>query len=125
MVSKPAYRELALTYLWIKEMPTYGEVGPQPAEDGGQSEDPERVAAGEESQAEVGAVGRGERGDLVVEQRERRIDQPERNGPARQPLQQARVIERPAHKAVGGAEELRDLDLVALREDLQPDGVEG
>jgi len=105
-------------------MAAYREVGTQPPQDAGQRQHGSRVAAAQEGEPEVRPVGRGERRHLVVEEGERCVDERESNGAARQALQQAGVIERPAHEGIGRAEELRDLDLLALRKDLQPDGVE-
>src|SRR5689334_5612497 len=125
MVSRTAYREPALTYLQIKKMPPDGEVRTEPSQAAGQAEDRHRIRVGQESEPEVRPIGGGERRDLAVEQREASIYECQRDGAARHAQQQPRVVERPAHEAVGRAEELRHLDLLALREDLQPDGVEG
>src|SRR5581483_5050605 len=103
MVSRTAYREPALTYLKIKNMPPHGEVRTQPAQAAGQAEDGHGIRVGQESEPEVRSIGGGERRDLAVEQREASIYECQRDGAARHAYQQPHVIEWPAHEAVGRA----------------------
>src|SRR5437899_6638422 len=66
MVSRPPYRERALTYLQIKQMPANGEVGPQPAKHAGHGQHHRGVPVRQESEPKIRTVGRGERRDLTV-----------------------------------------------------------
>src|SRR5437868_13312083 len=94
------------------------EMSAEPSEERGKDEEGEGVPATREGEAKVRAVGLGERPHLSIQERERRSDDDEREGAACESLQQAGVIERPADEAVGRADQLRDFDLFALREDL-------
>src|SRR6266478_1490968 len=98
MVSRLASREQALTYLQLPQVPAYGEMGAQPAEDPRQGEHSGGIPLGEEAEPEIRTVGRGERRHLAVEQRERAVDEREGDRATREALQQTGVIERPAHE---------------------------
>src|SRR5262245_16849863 len=99
-------------------------LGAGEAEQSSEEDDHERIAGGKKGEAEARAIGLGERTDLEVEQGKGERDDGEREEAAADALQQPEVLEGPPDERVGGADQLRHLDLVALREDLQPHGVE-
>src|SRR5262249_18345524 len=65
-----------------------------------------------------------ERPDRAVEKRERAPHDDDREQAASRALKRAEVIEGPPNEGIGGADQFGYFDLVAVREDLQPDGVE-
>src|ERR1041384_6031531 len=98
-------------------MATYREVRTQPAEGAGEEYHRGGIGGVEKGEAEPRAVGLGQKPHFAVEKAERHADQEQRDQAAGYALQEARVVERPAHEPIGRADQLRDLDLLSLSED--------
>ena len=75
-------------------------------------------------QYELAGVELGDFPELEIEQQQAEGDDDPGHDAPEQTLDRAEVQERAADEAVGRADQLGDLDLAALRQDLQPDGVE-
>src|SRR3954453_14771925 len=77
------------------------------------------------SEPESGPIGGGQRSHLAVEQGKAQTDDGKGDDAAPNALKDPLVVERPADERIGGADEAKDVDLFALREDLNSDGIEG
>ena len=107
------------------EVAPHGEPGAEPAETGRKQQSEQAVRPGEVGQFERNAVKSGQRAQLVVENQQGKGSQQPGSDTAGDADESTEIQEGALDPAVCGADQFRDLDFIALGEDLQTDGVEG